>query len=42
LRTHMPREHQPESTRSACNDDCFVAQGIARGPNNASGYPTAK
>src|SRR4030095_7790525 len=39
LGANMPCEHQPESTRTSCDDGNFVAQCVARSSNGAGGSP---
>jgi hypothetical protein len=42
LVANVSRQHKPESTRSATDQDNLVAQGVLRRANDASGYPTAE
>src|SRR4249919_339977 len=42
LVANVPRQHETESTRSATDQDNFIAQRVLRRSNDASGYPTAE
>jgi hypothetical protein len=42
LVANVSRQHEPESTRSATDQDNLIAQGVLRRANDASGYPTAE
>jgi hypothetical protein len=42
LVANVSRQHEPESTRSATDQDNFIAQGVLRRAKDASSYPTAE
>jgi hypothetical protein len=42
LVANVSRQHEPESTRSATDQDNLVAQSVSRRPNDARRYPTAE
>jgi hypothetical protein len=41
LVANVSRQHETKSTRSATDQGNFIAQGVLRRANDASGYPTA-
>jgi hypothetical protein len=42
LVANVSRQHEPESTRPATDQDNFIAQRVLRRANDASGHPTAE
>jgi hypothetical protein len=42
LVANVSRQHETKSTRSAADQDNFIAQRVLRCANDASGYPTAE
>jgi len=42
LVANVPRQHEPESTRSATDQGNLIAQRVLRRANDASSYPTAE
>src|SRR5215510_5075963 len=38
----VPRQHEPESARSATDQGNFIAQRVLRGANETNDYPTTK
>jgi hypothetical protein len=42
LVANVSRQHEPQSTRSATDQDNFIAQRVLHRANDASSYPSAK